>query len=118
MIWYRPAVVLVALLVSGCGSGSAAHTVHVHGTLVRVGGPAPGAPVALGGVDVRFRDAGESAAVHTDRHGRFAFDVRPGTYRVTITAGGPQANGRPIQPVPRVVHVPHTGRLRLVINIK
>jgi hypothetical protein len=86
--------------------------------LVRVGGPPPGAPVALKGVVVRFRGAGRSAVVHTDRHGRFALDVEPGTYRVTITRGGPQTDTGSIQPFPRVIRVPHSGRVRLVVNIR
>jgi hypothetical protein len=86
--------------------------------LVRVGGPPPGAPVALNGAVVRFRHAGRSAVVHTDQRGRFSFDAEPGTYRVTIARGGPQMRGGSIQPFPRVIHVPHSGRVRLVVNIR
>jgi len=82
MNWSRPAVVLVALLVSGCGSGSAAHTEHVHGTLVRVGGPLPGGPVVLAGARLEIRGAGGSVRVRTDDHGRFAFDLPAGVYHV------------------------------------
>ncbi|HEY3764562.1 MAG TPA: hypothetical protein VGL44_05350 [Gaiellales bacterium] len=112
---------IVALLVAGCGGGSSATTgqlVRTHGLLVRVGGPAPGAPVALHGVDVHFQGSGGAADVRTDRHGRFAFDVAPGRYRVTITTGGPQADGQSIHPVPQVIHVPHAGFLQLVVNIR
>jgi hypothetical protein len=118
--WSCAAALLAALLVPGCGGGAAppgAGLVRTHGVLVRVGGPSPGAPVGLRGVLVRFHGAGRSAVVHTGRHGRFTFDVAPGTYRVTITAGGPQADGGSIQPFPRLVHVPRSGRLRLVVNI-
>ncbi len=113
MIWYRATALLVALLVAGCGNGSAAQTVHTRGTLVRVGGPPPGGPVAMPGVRVHLQGDGGSADVRTDRHGRFAVDVAPGTYTVSITIGG-------VSPVtvPHVVHVPHTGRLRLVVNIR
>ena len=51
--------------------------------------------------------------MRTDRRGRFAFDVVPGTYTVAVGDGG----FAPVT-VPRVVHVPHTGRLRLVVNIR
>jgi hypothetical protein len=118
--WSCAAALLAALLAPGCGGGAApsgAGLVRTHGVLVRVGGPPPGAPVGLRGVVVRFRGARGSAVVHTGRHGRFAFDVAPGTYRVTITAGGPQTDRGSIQPFPRVVRVPRSGRLRLVVNI-
>ncbi len=113
MIWYRTTALLAALLVAGCGNGSAVHTVRTHGTLVRVGGPAPGAPVPIRGAHVHLEGAAGSADVRTDRHGRFAVDVAPGTYTVTITTGG-------VSPVtvPHIVHVPHAGRLRLVVNIR
>jgi hypothetical protein len=113
MNWLRAAVVLVAIPAAACGGGSTPHTVRTHGTLVRVGGPAPGGPVAMPGVRLHVQGEGGSADVRTDRHGRFAFDVVPGTYTVSITTGG-------LAPVtvPHVVHVPHTGRLRLVVNIK
>jgi hypothetical protein len=113
MIWYRTTALLVALVVAGCGNGSAVHPVRTHGTLVRVGGPAPGAPVAMPGVRVHFQGDGASADARTDRHGRFSVDVAPGTYTVSITTGG-------VSPltVPHIVRVPHTGRLRLVVNIK
>ena len=121
MNWSLAAAVLAVPLVSGCGGGSTPSTaglVRTDGVLVRVGGPPPGAPVALKGVAVRFRGAGRPAVVHTDRHGRFSFDVEPGTYRVTITRGGPQMDSGSIQPSPRVIHVPHSGQVRLVVNIR
>ncbi|HXD70968.1 MAG TPA: carboxypeptidase-like regulatory domain-containing protein [Gaiellales bacterium] len=121
MKWSPATTVLAMLLAAGCSGGSTPSTaglVSTDGVLVRVGGPPPGAPVALTGVVVRFRGAGRSALVRTDRHGRFSFDGEPGTYRVTITRGGPQTDSGSIQPFPRVIHVPHTGRVRLVVNIK
>jgi hypothetical protein len=118
MIWYRTTALMVALVVAGCGNSSATHAVRTHGTLMRVGGPAPGAPVAVTGVHLRFHGSGGSADVRTDRHGRFGVDIAPGTYRVTITRGGPQADGQPIPPVPHVVRIPHAGSVRLVVNIR
>jgi hypothetical protein len=67
----------------------------------------------MGGVEIRFVSATGSARARTDRHGRFAFDVSPGTYTVRVRTGG-------VVPVtvPHLVHVPHSGRLRLVVNIR
>jgi len=118
MNWSRPAVVLVALLVSGCGSGSAAHTVHVHGTLVRVGGPLPGGPVVLAGARLEIRGAGGSVRVRTDDHGRFAFDLPAGVYHVRAL-GRSILNNRFLQPVPREIRVRAGARpLRLYVDIK
>jgi hypothetical protein len=113
MNWFRVTAVFLAPLVCGCGAGSGSHLVRTHGTLVRVGGPAPGRPVAMAGVRVRLQGDGESADVRTDRHGRFAFDVAPGTYTVSIRPGGMH-----VLTVPHIVDVPHAGRLRLVVNIR
>lgn len=107
---------MVALLVSGCGSGSGAATgnlVRTHGLLVRVGGPAPGGPVAMPGVRLHLLGGGGSADVRTDGHGRFAVDLAPGTYTVSL-----RTSGVPAVTVPHVVVVPHAGRLRLVVNVK
>ena len=115
MNWSRAVVLLAVLLVSACGSGSTASSrpVHTHGTLVRIGGPAAGGPVAMPAVRLEIEGDGESADVRTDRQGRFAFDVAPGTYTVSIRTGG-----LPPVTVPHVIHVPHAGRLRLVVSIK
>jgi hypothetical protein len=113
MIWYRATALLVALLVAGCGTGSAAHTVRTHGTLVQVGGPAPGAPVGIAGAQLTFQGNGASAAVRTDGHGRFTVDVAAGTYTVAVRSHG----AAPVT-VPHIVHIPHTGSLRLVVNIR
>jgi hypothetical protein len=113
MNWLRALALVTALLASGCGSGSAAHLVHTHGTLDRIGGPAPGAPLRMKGIRVRFHSADESVTIRTDRHGRFAFDAAPGTYGVSIRTGG-----LPPVPTPDVIHVPHAGPLRLVVSIR
>ena len=116
--WVRATVLVGVFALSGCGGGSAPHLVRTHGTLVRVGGPAPGAPVALHGVRLHLEGGNGAADVRTDGHGRFVADLAPGTYTVTVTGGGPQADGQPIQPVPHVIHIPRSGRLRLVVNIR
>jgi hypothetical protein len=113
MNWFRASVLLTALLASGCGGGSAAHLVRTHGTLDRVGGPAPGAPLEMKGIRVRFQGVGGPVTIRTDRRGRFAFDAVPGTYTVSIRTGG-----LPPVTVPHVIHVPHAGPLRLVVSIK
>ncbi|HEY2869982.1 MAG TPA: hypothetical protein VGJ11_10740, partial [Gaiellales bacterium] len=112
------AAVLVALLLSGCGGGSAstpttANLVRTHGVLVRVGGPAPGGPLAMQGVRLRFQGSAGSADVRTDRQGRFGFGLAPGTYTVHVLSGG-----LPPLTIPHTVHVPHASRLRLVVSIK
>src|SRR5262245_13382512 len=109
MKWSPAAAVLAVLVVSGCGGGSTASTaglVRTHGMLVRVGGPAPGGPVAMPGIRLRFQAPGASADVRTDRHGRFAFDVAPGTYTVSVLGSGLA----PIT-VPHTIRVPHSGRV-------
>jgi hypothetical protein len=116
--WVRVTVLVGVFALSGCGGGSAPHLVRAHGQLVRVGGPAPGGAVMLGGVHLRFEGMGTSDTVRTGPDGRFVFDLAPGAYRVTITSGGPQADGHPMQPFPKVVQVPHAGHLRLVVNIR
>ncbi len=111
---------VLALAVSACAGGSA-HTVtglaRVRGVIVRVGGPFPGSPVPIA-ANLRVAGAGGTATVRANRHGRFVFLLRPGTYRITVTGHGPEADGRPIQPVPDVIHVRPSGpRIRLVVSI-
>jgi hypothetical protein len=118
---FRATALVVVLLASGCAgwsSSTTARPVHTHGVLVRVGGPAPGAPVALSGVRLHFAGKGGSADVRTDHHGGFSVDLAPGTYRVTVTSGGPQSGNHSIQPFPKIIQVPHSGRLRLVVSIR
>jgi hypothetical protein len=122
MIWHRALSALVlALVVSACAGGSTPTTsglVRIHGVVVRVGGPAPGSPRPIAAV-LRVAGAGGTATVRADRHGRFAFLLKPGTYRITITGNGPESDGLPMQPVPDVIHVRPSGpRIRLVVSIK
>ncbi|HKV67627.1 MAG TPA: hypothetical protein VJN72_06020, partial [Gaiellales bacterium] len=110
------ALLLVALIAVGCGGGSTPLTaglVRTDGILLRVGGPAPGDPVAMPGVRLHFQGGAGSADVRTDRHGRFGFRLAPGTYTVHVLSGG-----LPPTTAPHTIHLPHAGRLRLVVSIK
>ncbi len=117
------AVLAVSAIASGC-LGGAPHvdvaTVPTTGVIVTVGGPAPGAPAPIPGVELRLVGAGGSVNVRADRRGRFTADLAPGRYQVTITGHGPTANGLPMQPTPGAIVVPHAaGRpVRLVVSIK
>ena len=122
MRWYRvSALVLLALAVSACAGGSSPTTsglVRTRGVIVTVGGPAPGSPRPIA-AEFRVAGPGGSATVRADRHGRFALLLEPGTYRITITGHGPESDGRPMQPVPNVIHVgPSGSRIRLVVSIR
>ena len=86
------AVLAASAIATGClGGGSHADvaTVPTTGVVVTVGGPAPGAPAPIPGVELRLVGAGGSVNVRADRRGRFTADLAPGTYRVTITGHGP-----------------------------
>jgi hypothetical protein len=114
--WSCAAALVAALLVAGCGGASSSTTeglVRTHGVLVRVGGPAPGGPVAMPGVRLHFQGSAGSRDVRTDRHGRFSFAVAAGRYVVSVRTGG-----LPPLPVPHAIIVPHAGRLRLVVSVK
>ena len=116
----RPAVVLsvaIGLLAAACGGHSAPTAlVRAHGTIVSVGGTS-GPPRPLPRVRFTVTDRDNSAKVVTDEHGRFAFDVLPGTYRVVITGHSVRANGRLSQPHPRTIVVqPHAKPLRLWVS--
>ena len=80
-------VVLAAgavIVLAACGSsGPAASDPVLAGQLIRVGGPAPGAPVPLGGqIDARD-NAGHEYTVSVGPDGRFRLRLPPGTYRLT-----------------------------------
>jgi hypothetical protein len=122
MHWYRVSVlVLLALAVSACAGGAsttARGLVRTRGVIVTVGGPAPGSPQPIAAA-FRVTGPGGSATGRADRHGRFALLLQPGTYRITITGDGPESDGRPIQPVPNVIHVGASGaRIRLAVSIR
>ena len=55
----------------------------VRGTFVRVGGPPPGARVALPGTITARLATGETFTATAGQDGRFELSLPPGTYRVT-----------------------------------
>jgi hypothetical protein len=117
------AVLAASALATGC-LGGAPHadvaTVPTTGVIVTVGGPAPGAPAPIPGVELRLVGAGGSVHVRADRRGRFTADLVPGRYRVTITGHGPTSDGLLMQPRPDEIVVPQAGGhpVRLVVSIK
>jgi hypothetical protein len=122
MIWYRlVALGLLTAAVSACAGGSSttpSGLVRTRGVIVRVGGPSPGSPEPIAAA-FRVAATNGSASGRADRHGRFTLLLKPGTYRVTITGHGPESDGRPMQPVPDVIHVEPPGtRIRLVVSIR
>jgi hypothetical protein len=122
MVWYRvSALVLLVLAVAACaggGSSTATAPVRTWGVIVRVGGPSPGSPRPIAAA-YRVMGANGTATGRADRHGRFALLLEPGTYHFAITGRGPESDGRPIQPVPHVIHVgPAGAHIRLVVSIR
>jgi hypothetical protein len=124
MNWYRPLmVVLLAFVVSGCGGGAASSTagdlVRTKGVIVTIGGPPPGSPRPIAGARFEVKGSSESAGVHADRHGGFAFDLVPGTYRITITGHAPMSGNAFIQPRHGTIVVRPGGRpIRIVVDIR
>ena len=115
------AVLACSAIATGClGASRTAATVPTTGVVVTVGGPAPGAPAPIPGVELRLVGAGGSVNVRADRRGRFTADLAPGTYRVMITGHGPTANGQPMQPTPDTIRVPYAPGhpLLLAVSIK
>jgi hypothetical protein len=55
----------------------------IAGTLVRVGGPSPGAPVALPGQVTARSSAGRRFTVTVGKSGKFVLSVSPGEYKLT-----------------------------------
>jgi hypothetical protein len=122
MRWYRvSALVALAVAVSACAGGAsmtARGLVPTRGVIVTEGGAPPGGPQPIA-AEFRVNGPGGSATGRADRHGRFALLLEPGTYRITITGHGPESDGRPMQPVPSVIHVgPSGARIRLVVSIR
>ena len=84
------AVLAVSALATGC-LGGAPHadvaTVPTTGVIVTVGGPAPGAPAPIPGVELRLVGAGGSVNVRADRRGRLTDAIvvpHPGDHPVRL----------------------------------
>jgi outer membrane protein assembly factor BamB len=76
----------------------------VAGTLVRIGGPAPGSPVPLPGRVVAIGSAGARFTTAVGTNGRFRLSLLPGTYRLTgysplVRANGAQMSCAALHPV-------------------
>jgi hypothetical protein len=74
------------LLAACTGHGTGAVSVvpgAVTGSLLRVGGPAPGAPVPLPGQVVATSKAGARFTATVRGNGRYRLTLSPGTYQVT-----------------------------------
>ena len=57
--------------------------------------------------------------MQADRHGRFAFHLVPGTYRITITGHAPMSGNAFIQPRHGTIVVRPGGRsIRIVVDIR
>jgi hypothetical protein len=122
VIWSRASLLALAVLAAGaCGSGRAGTTAGViltHGTIVRVGGPAPGSPLPIAGARLEIRGRGGVVDVRSDRDGRFTFSLPAGTFRVRAV-GASLLHNRSLQPIPRVIHVrPNARPLHLFVDIK
>lgn len=69
----------------------------ITGRFLRVGGPAPGSPVAVAGTVSVYRTSSRSGtpvtAVHTDSRGHFTTSVAPGTYYLGGTTGSVSGRG-------------------------
>jgi len=84
----------VAVL-AGCGPSPAA-TGTVTGVLVRVGGPAPGAPVPLPGKVVAVSSDGARYTATTGRNGRYRLSLPPGSYQLTGHSRNVRSQGAPM----------------------
>ena len=69
-------------VLAGC-AGSPGDYPAVHGTFVRVGGPAPGSPVSLPGTITARAGTGQTFTATAGPNGRFTLSLPPGSYRVT-----------------------------------
>jgi len=119
---FLPGLTALVLVVCGCGGGSSATSgehVRTDGIIVTVGGPPPGSPRPIAGARFEVTGSGETADVRADSHGRFAFDVAPGTYRITITGHAPMSGAAFMQPRHRTIVVRPSGpRIRLIVDIR
>jgi hypothetical protein len=76
--------VLASVVLAGCGGQHATPAPGtVTGTLIRVGGPAPGAAIPLPGKVIATSSAGARFPATVPRSGRYRLSLPPGTYRLT-----------------------------------
>jgi hypothetical protein len=78
----------LALLAGSALAGCSGHHATpapgtVTGTLIRVGGPAPGAAIPLPGRVVAMSSAGVRFSAAVPRNGRYRLSLPPGTYQLT-----------------------------------
>jgi hypothetical protein len=93
--------------------------VRTRGVIVTIGGPPPGAPRPIAGARFKVDGNADGAAVRANSHGRFAFDLTPGTYRITITGHAPMSGNAFMQPRhPTIVVPPGGGRIRIIVDIR
>jgi hypothetical protein len=85
----------VTAVLAGCGPPPAA-TGTVTGVLVRVGGPAPGAPVPLPGKVVAVSSDGARYTATTGRNGRYSLSLPPGSYQLTGHSRDVRSQGVPL----------------------
>ncbi|MEP7026440.1 MAG: hypothetical protein ABJB47_22105, partial [Actinomycetota bacterium] len=71
----------------------AGHRTVLTGTLIRVGGPAPGAAVPLPGQVTAVGSAGSRFVATAGAGGRYRLELPPGTYRLTGRSPLVQADG-------------------------
>lgn len=69
-------------VLAGCG-GSPRGYQTVHGTFVRVGGPALGSPFSLPGTITARAGTGQTFTATAGRNGQFTLSLPPGSYHVT-----------------------------------
>lgn len=76
-----------AATAAGCTSTPTAPPGSVAGMLLRVGGPAPGAPVPLPGqITATAVEGGSSVTVSVSKDGQYKIHLPPGAYRFTGTS--------------------------------
>src|SRR3954447_1728253 len=78
---WATAVALLTVLTCACSSGP--QRTAVTGHLLRVGGPAPGAPLPLPGTVTATRSDGDATTVRTGSDGAYQLRLAPGIYSLS-----------------------------------
>jgi hypothetical protein len=109
-------MITLAATAAACSSSPSVPTGTVSGMLIRVGGPAPGAPVPLPGQVTATPVASGSA--HTSKvgaDGQFEITLAPGAYR--FTGHSPMIQGGKLTCI--AVHVVHvsSGNATVGVNV-